>query len=256
MQRVRPVDFAAFDRSKYTAQYLYQGESCVVIGSLVPAGKPAYQHHRHEHCDQLYYIVQGEMHVQLGDTVHVAGPNTIVHIPKGMPHHNWNEGDVDEFHLEVLAPAPRANLPLATPTPDTDAGGLVATVRALDEAKFAESARFPGFALNHVLQNPSPCDFAAMYVGMVQPGSGGPGTHVHAFDQFYFVLDGELSVEVGLDRHTVGAMSLVTIPAGVPHRQWNEGSAVERHIALNTPTPDPTKPLDIGVVFEPNGEVI
>ena len=256
MQRVHTVDLAAFDRSKYTARYLYQGESCVIIASLVPAGKPAYQHHRHEQCDQLYYIVQGEMHVQLGDTEHVAGPNSIVHIPKGLPHHNWNEGDVDEFHLEVLAPAPRPNLPLATPTGDTDPAGLAATVRVLDESSFAESARFPGFSLNHVLQNPSPSAHAAMYIGMVQPGSGGPGTHVHAFDQFYFVLAGELSVEVGLERFTVQPGSLVTIPAGVPHRQWNDGTSVERHIALNTPTPEAGKPLDIGVDFATNGEVI
>jgi len=27
-------------------------------------------------------------------------------VPRGTPHHKWNEGDEDEFHVEVIAPAP------------------------------------------------------------------------------------------------------------------------------------------------------
>ena len=255
MNRVRTIDFGAFDRARYDTQFLYQGESCVVIGSHVPAGLSAYGHHRHQHCDQLYYIVRGEMHVQLGTDVATAGPDTVVHIPRGLPHHNWNAGAVDEFHLEVLAPAPRANLPLATPTDDTDTAGLSATIAPLDPAAYAESARFPGFALNRPLRDGTSAH-AALYVGTVQPGAGGPGTHVHEFDQCYFVLEGELTVEIGFDRHTVPPCSLVTIPAGVPHRQWNDGRTVERHIALNTPLPATDRPLDVGVSFVATGEVI
>ena len=255
MNRVRTIDFAAFDRSRYDTQFLYQSESCVVIGSHVPAGLSAYGHHRHAHCDQLYYIVRGEMHVQFGDAVTTAGPDTAVHIPKGLPHHNWNEGTVDEFHLEVLAPAPRANLPLATPTEDTDTAGLRATVAPLDEGAYVESARFAGFSLNRPLRDGTSAH-AALYVGRLEPGTGGPGTHIHDFDQCYFVLEGELTVEVGLDRFTVMPNSLVTIPAGVPHRQYNDGRVVERHIALNTPTPPTDRPIDVGVSFAANGEVI
>lgn len=254
MNRVRIVDFAAFDPAGYGAQHLYQSESCVVIGSNVPAGKPAYRHHRHEHADQLYYVVKGEMHVQLGTRTHVAGPDTLVHIPQGLPHHNWNEGDVDEFHLEVIAPNPRRSLPLATPTDDVCDIDRPATVAPLDPLAYAESARFPGFALNRPLRDESRSPHAAMYVGRVQPGAGGPGTHVHDFDQCYFVLEGELSVEVALHRYTVGPCSLVTIPAGVPHRQWNAGPRVERHIALNLPRPATDRPLDYGVRFEATGD--
>jgi mannose-6-phosphate isomerase-like protein (cupin superfamily) len=103
---LRTVDHHAFDPSRYDVQHLFHGESCVIIGSNVPAGEPAFRHHRHEHSDQLYYIVSGEMHVQLGTEELVAGPDTLVYIPKGLPHHNWNEGDVTERHLTLLVPSP------------------------------------------------------------------------------------------------------------------------------------------------------
>ena len=255
MRPVRTVDIAAFDKSRYDTQYLYQGESCVIIGSHVPAGLPAYRHHVHEHCDQIYYIVRGEMHVQLGTEVHVAGPDTLVYIPKGTPHHNWNEGTEDELHLEVLAPAPRASLPLATATEETDAGGRPYVVQALDEGAFVESVKFPGFSLNRLVPDPVSAH-ATMYVGQVEAGAGGPGMHVHEFDQFYFVLSGELQVQVSLDRFTAPLGSLVVLPAGVPHRQWNDGPETERHIALLSPAPLPGKPLDVLVSLAATGEAL
>ena len=105
MQNLRSVDFAAYRREGYEFQHLFNGETAVVIASNVPAGASAPPHHTHP-VDQLYYVVSGEMHVQLGSEGFVAGPDTVVFIPAGTPHHNWNEGDVDEFHFEVLAPAP------------------------------------------------------------------------------------------------------------------------------------------------------
>lgn len=255
MRPLRPVDFDAFDRSRYHAQTLWHGESCVLIGSNVPAGMPAFGHHRHEHSDQLYYIVHGEMQVQLGTEHLAAGPGSLVYIPMGTPHHNWNEGDIDEFHLEVLAPAPLPTQPLATPTDATEAAGRPYFVRRLDESAFVAAREFPGFSLNRIMQGPdSPgSSHVSLYVGQVEPGSGGPGLHIHAFDQFYFVLSGRLHVQVGLEGYVASTGTLVVLPAGVPHRQWNEGPEIERHIALLVPTPEPGQPLDVGVSLSATG---
>jgi mannose-6-phosphate isomerase-like protein (cupin superfamily) len=84
----------------------------------------------------------------------------------------------------------------------------------------------------------------------VPPGQGGPGLHVHAFDQFYFVLSGRMSLQVGRDTHVVEPNSYVVLPAGTPHRNWNEGPEVERHLAIlvpempEVPDPDPLVTLD------------
>ena len=51
------------------------------------------------------------------------------------------------------------------------------------------------------------------------PGAQGPPLHTHEFDQFYFVIEGALEVQIGLDMQVVGPNTLVVLPAGVPHKQ-------------------------------------
>jgi len=85
MNYLRKVDFDAYERRGYEAQYLYNGESAIVIGSNVPVGAAAPPHHIHP-VDQLYYVIEGEMQLQLGGDRHVAGADTLVYIPAGTPH--------------------------------------------------------------------------------------------------------------------------------------------------------------------------
>jgi mannose-6-phosphate isomerase-like protein (cupin superfamily) len=77
------------------------------------------------------------------------------------------------------------------------------------------------------------------------PGGAGPTTHIHDFDQFYFVLSGSLEVEVALQHHRVKPNTLVVLPAGVPHRQWNgSGDEAERHLAMLVPEPEQPSSAD------------
>ena len=65
-----------------------------------------------------------------------------------------------------------------------------------------------------------------------------------------------MSVEVGLERHIADPFTLVVLPAGVPHRQFNDGVATERHITLLAPEPtDHETPWDVGVTLATTGEV-
>jgi mannose-6-phosphate isomerase-like protein (cupin superfamily) len=252
MKCVRPVEFGQFRHVGYEFQILYNGESCRVIGSNVAPGSTAPPHHVHP-VDQLYYVVEGEMHLQLGSERFVAGPDTLVFIPAGTPHHNWNEGDVDEFHFEVLGPGPNPNDQVMIPTDSTDAGGRPYLVKPLSEVEFDPA--LPGFSLQRMLQRPQGSEHLALYVGSVEPGGAGPNTHIHQFDQFYYVLDGTMNCEIGLDSFTAERHTLVVLPAGVPHRQWNEGTETERHITLIAPEPQDGEPWDIGVDFAANGVV-
>jgi mannose-6-phosphate isomerase-like protein (cupin superfamily) len=253
MDYLRKVDFDAYERAGYEWQYLYHGESCTVIGSNVPAHAQAPPNHVHP-VDQLYYVVLGEMQLQLGTERFVAGPDTLVYIPAGTPHHNWNDGDVDEFHFEVLAPAPMPNQTIMTPTESTDAGGRPYRVRALADAEVEEP--LPGFTMQRLLRRADSSEHVSLYIGSVEPGAGGPGTHIHGFDQFYFVLDGTMTAEIGLERHVADPFTLVVLPAGVPHRQFNEADATERHITLIVPEPSAgTTAWDVGVTLAATGEV-
>ena len=219
----------------------------------MPVGAAAPPHQIHP-VDQLYYVIEGEMQLQLGSDRHVAGADTLVYIPAGTPHHNWNEGDVDEFHFEVLAPAPPPNQALMTPTDATELGDRPYRIAPLAHDGFTEA--LPGFAMQKLLQRAHGSENVSLYVATVEPGGAGPAIHVHAFDQFYYVLDGTMSLQIGLERHTARRHSLVILPAGVPHGQWNEGPEIERHITLLAPEPRPgEEPWDVGVVLTASGVV-
>jgi mannose-6-phosphate isomerase-like protein (cupin superfamily) len=248
MRYLRSVDFGAYDPDRYGAQFLYNGESAIVIGSNVPAGAAAPAQHVHP-VDQLYFVLSGVMHVQLGAEVHVVTADTLVYIPAGTPHHNWNEGDEDEFHFEVLAPMPPRRVALLAPTEETDLGGRTPRIVSLGACAVRRSTA-PGFAVQRVLAREDGSEHMSLSVATVEPGAGGPATHVHTFDQFYYVLEGSLAVEVGLERAIAGPHSLVVLPAGVAHSHRNEGPGVERHISVIAPEPPPGhQPWDVAVAL-------
>ena len=75
-------------------------------------------------------------------------------------------------------------------------------------------------------------------------GGGSPaGMHVHDVDQIFYILRGTMSVEIDGKRYDCSPGSLIVFPAGVRHRNWNEGSEPTLHLAFNTPMPDPSVPF-------------
>lgn len=81
------------------------------------------------------------------------------------------------------------------------------------------------------------------------PGSGSPaGQHVHDFEQLFYIQSGVMSIDIDGDVFEAGPGSLVVFREGVPHRNWNAGAAETIHLAINSPLPDPNKPLSIPVV--------
>jgi len=80
--------------------------------------------------------------------------------------------------------------------------------------------------------------------------------HIHQFDQYYLVLEGELTIEVALEKHVVGPETLALLPAGVvPDRQYNTGTETERHLAILSPAPVEGRPMDVGVEFAASSEM-
>jgi quercetin dioxygenase-like cupin family protein len=71
-----------------------------------PGGGSPRGMHTHE-WEQLFYILEGTMMVEVeGHGEFAAGPGSLVVFPKGVPHRNWNAGDVATVHLAVNIPAP------------------------------------------------------------------------------------------------------------------------------------------------------
>ena len=195
--------------------------------------------------------------MQLGHEVRTVGAGSLAFVPAGVAHRNWNDSGAEEFHFEMIVPTVRPGMALLTfvDSPDDAPGSAVAPfVIAADRSLLEESARFPGFGLQRLVHGGNGVTSCVINHAEVAPGRAGPGTHVHDFDQFYFVLDGELHVEVGLHAAVATRHSLVVLPAGVPHRQWNDAAVPERHLAILTPAPQPDRPWDYGVTFAATGE--
>lgn len=235
MEFIRPVDWdhpqIALD-SGYLGQYLYAGESCLIIATKVPARVAGPPRHRHP-SDQAYFLLRGELSIELGGKTEVARARSAVFIPAGLPHRNYNHGEQEEVHVEVIAPGV---LPVQRLT-DTDDLRDTSTRRPF--VKEADPSRLTGqdFGLDWLVNRDGGAEHAAVYLAEVPPGKEGPPLHVHEFDQFYFVLQGTLSVEIGLQRHEVPPGHLVVLPAQVPHRQWNERDETEQHLTVIAPEP-------------------
>jgi mannose-6-phosphate isomerase-like protein (cupin superfamily) len=262
MEYVRP-----FDPDKaietgfpgFRAQFLSHLESALMMSSHIKEGGcgPSLHYHR---SDQLYYLIEGLMNIQLGTEVHHIRADTFVFIPAGLAHRNWNEGPGDESHLEMVipAPAPMAPLTIMVDSPDnvpaadrTDRHGYT---RRVDRGQLSEP--LPGLRVQSLSGPGSGSLHAVVDYIEINAGSAGPHTHIHEFDQYYLVLDGELTVEVALEKHVVSPRELVVVPAGVPHRQYNIGAVTEKHLSVSAPAPEAGKPWDRGVDFTANGDDI
>ena len=61
--------------------------------------------HTHRDEDEMSYVLEGEVGMQIGDRVLQAGPGTLVFKPRGVPHAFWNPGDTPARLLELISPA-------------------------------------------------------------------------------------------------------------------------------------------------------
>jgi len=71
----------------------------------------------------------------------------------------------------------------------------------------------------------------------IEPGAAGLALHTHAVDQYFYVVDGEMSIQLGSERFTARSGAFIHVPPGIPHRSWNAGTEDERHIELIVPGP-------------------
>jgi mannose-6-phosphate isomerase-like protein (cupin superfamily) len=250
---VRPVDFAAFKPKEFHSQFIADAstgvESCLLICTRVPPGQGTSAGLHVHVADQMYYILRGQMQVQIGAAQYTANPGSLVFIPAGAPHWNWNEGDEEEVHAELIVPTPSHGQPTVYPVQVPSLSAEPAQddfyVRPLDESLFDPS----GFSYVGLADRTTGSAHCRVNVAQVPPGKGTP-LHIHGFDQFYFVLSGTMHLQVGRETQTVGPNSYVLLPAGLPHRNWNEGPEMERHLAFLVPEMLPAPEADLPVILD------
>jgi quercetin dioxygenase-like cupin family protein len=86
-------------RGESTGGVVALAEHIIQPGTL---GAPMHTHSRE---DEISFVTQGTIGVQIGDEVFEAGAGTTVFKPKGIPHAFWNASGSEARFIEVFAPA-------------------------------------------------------------------------------------------------------------------------------------------------------
>jgi len=68
--------------------------------------------HVHE-VDQVFWVLEGTMSIEVDGREFDAPAGSLVVFPAGVPHRNWNAGEVPTVHLAVNTPAPDPAVPFA-----------------------------------------------------------------------------------------------------------------------------------------------
>ncbi|HTX82206.1 MAG TPA: cupin domain-containing protein [Streptosporangiaceae bacterium] len=115
--------------------------------------------------------------------------------------------------------------------------GPISYVRAVDLAAVAALAGDERYS-QKLIDRSSGGEHASVAYIRTPPGGGSPrGLHSHLWEQIFYVLEGEMTIEVAGQRSVVGPGNLIVFPAGVPHRNWNASDSPTVHLAVNTPLP-------------------
>lgn len=121
-------------------------------------------------------------------------------------------------------------------------------VRAVDFAALRQTANPGELAGRTVLGHDSGAEKCLINAFVLPPEQGSPvGWHTHAGEQIFYIVRGRLVFEAEGGRHVVEQGSLLITPAGLPHRNWNEGPDDVHLISFNTPLPDPSLPIAVPV---------
>jgi quercetin dioxygenase-like cupin family protein len=120
---LRRTDQAAFDAlaadQRYSQKLLNRasGADAVAVSLIrTPSGQGSPEGlHTHDF-EQVFYVLSGDMNVEVDGLVFQAPAGSLVRFPKGVPHRNWNDDDgSDTLHLAINTPAPAAGVPAAKP---------------------------------------------------------------------------------------------------------------------------------------------
>src|SRR4051812_23911910 len=105
MQVMAPSDGKKVQIGGMGVRYMAEGEGFSMVEHPIAPRALAAPMHTHSREDEYSYVLEGEVGVQIGDEVRVAGPGELVFKPRGVPHAFWNAGDAEARVLEIISPA-------------------------------------------------------------------------------------------------------------------------------------------------------
>jgi mannose-6-phosphate isomerase-like protein (cupin superfamily) len=199
--------------------------------------------------EHYYVVLAGTMTVQIGTDTLSAEPMTGVVIPANVPHAVWNAGAQPEAHFEVIAPALSRDLMAmaksAQPRKVDNAAQYIRRI-SVPAAKDLKPGLNGQVFTNRAMGSPN-----TVRLDSTMPGSGGPATHVHRFEQVYFIVEGTTTIKYGADTLKASKNDIVILVPGVVHTNLNESGMPERHLTSLLPQPPDGVPADIEFEMKP-----
>ncbi len=177
--------------------------------------------------ERFALVLSGEALLETAATRERAPTGSMIFIPAGQA--AAIAGDAETCWVEIEAAA--------------DAGSMQPCVIHVDPSRFEGG----GFAYQSLADRSIGAQSMRINTLQVQHGSGSPDYHIHAFAQLYVVQEGEMTLDIGRARHTARRNSLVFLPAGVVHRNFNASGRIERHVSLLVPEPKEGEIFDYAV---------
>ncbi len=83
--------------------HLLAGDDLSVIEERMPPGTSE-SRHRHVHARQFFYVLDGELVLEVEGVTHRLQPGQGLHVPPGVAHQVRNDGDVDVRMMVISAP--------------------------------------------------------------------------------------------------------------------------------------------------------
>jgi quercetin dioxygenase-like cupin family protein len=198
-----------------------------MVEHAAPGGWRGHPLHRHDR-DEGYHVLDGELTLQLGDELLTAGRGQFAFVKGGTAHAVANRSDAPVTYLLVATPAG------AEPYPDTTVVGP--RIGERDDLEPARPLTERGDArINVLVRGADSGGRVALMDNVVRAGVGGPPLHHHAFDEAFYVLDGELTFQVGQELVRRRGGELAFVKRGVHHAFANLSGEDARMLLVCTP---------------------
>jgi mannose-6-phosphate isomerase-like protein (cupin superfamily) len=215
----------------------------VMTETILGAGKIGTEPHVHHHHADAFYVLEGELRVALGAEERALGVGDFVLIPPHVAHGFRNAGEADVRYLNIHAPGAgfdeyvRGRLGDAFDQHDPPAGGGRPASEAIIHRSGVGRVLALGESTATIKAGGEDVLGSFSLVELdVAPGFPGPVLHRHGrlLDSFY-VLEGELPLQIGEERAGAPAGGYAFVPPGNAHTF--AGSEAGRVRALNLMAP-------------------
>jgi quercetin dioxygenase-like cupin family protein len=184
----------------------------------------------HHHAfDEAFHVLDGELTFHLGGELRSAAAGQFAFAPGGAVHTLANRADVPARYLLAITPAGfERYFEGGDAVPATTVVGP-----RIDRAAPATPLAESGPGVNVLVRGAESEGRVAVMDN--HPGGAGPPLHHHDFDEAFYVLEGELTFQLGSERLVRRARELAFARRGVHHTFANLSGAPARTLIICTP---------------------